>query len=61
MKAATGELNLTLITVVAIGLIMAAFVLWWNNKKDDFFDVDPETYSTIVDNKILLDNFDITY
>jgi len=29
MKAATGELNLTLITVVAIGLIAALFAALW--------------------------------
>ena len=30
MKAATGELNLTVITVVAIGLVAALFVALYN-------------------------------
>ena len=31
MKAATGELNLTLITVIAIGLLLAAFTAFFPN------------------------------
>lgn len=29
MKAATGELNLTVITIIAIGAVMAFFWLFW--------------------------------
>lgn len=50
MKAATGELNLTLITVVALGALLALFtgVLWptikdkitntWDNSSDTDYD-----------------------
>ncbi len=34
MKAATGELSLTLITVVAIGAVLAFFWLMWGNIKN---------------------------
>ena len=30
MKAATGELNLTLITVVALGAVLGLFTILWN-------------------------------
>lgn len=51
MKAATGELNLTLITVVALGAVLALFttVLWpqikdkitgtWDNTNDTDIDI----------------------
>ena len=31
MKAATGELSLTVITVVLIGFILGGFYLFWDN------------------------------
>lgn len=31
MKAATGELNLTVITLIAIGAVIGFFWLMWNN------------------------------
>ena len=31
MKAATGELNLTVITIIAIGAVIAFFWLMWPN------------------------------
>lgn len=31
MKAATGELNLTVITIIAIGAVLAFFWLFWPN------------------------------
>ena len=34
MKAATGELNLTLITVIAIGAILGLFYLLWPQIRD---------------------------
>lgn len=52
MKAATGELNLTLITVVALGALLALFTgfLWpriqekitgtWDDTNDSTIDVD---------------------
>lgn len=33
MKAATGELNLTVITLIAIGAVIAFFWLMWPNIK----------------------------
>ena len=34
MKAATGELNLTLITIVALGAVLGFFWLMWPTIKD---------------------------
>ena len=31
MKAATGELNLTVITIIAIGILAAFFALFWES------------------------------
>lgn len=31
MKAATGELNLTVITIIAIGVIAAFFAIFWES------------------------------
>ena len=56
MKAATGELNLTLITVVALGALLALFatVLWpqirdkITNTRDDTNDTELEvTYNAL--------------
>ena len=34
MKAATGELNLTVITLIAIGAVIGFFWIMWPNIKD---------------------------
>ena len=64
MKAATGELNLTLITVVAIGLIAALFytVLWpnirgrltdeWNNADDMVPEVSHYEFTQYIETEL---------
>ena len=34
MKAATGELNLTIITIIAIGAVLGFFWLFWDDIQD---------------------------
>ena len=34
MKAATGELNLTIITIIAIGAVLGFFWLFWDDIKE---------------------------
>ncbi len=34
MKAATGELNLTLITIIALGAVLGFFWLFWGSIKE---------------------------
>ncbi len=55
MKAASGELSLTVITIIAIGLVIAFFtaVLWPNikgsiNSQWKSVDVDPSTVNMII-------------
>lgn len=38
MKAATGELNLTVITIIAIGVILAFFWILWPQIQDTIND-----------------------
>ena len=57
MKAATGELNLTLITVVALGALLALFMgPLWNSIKESITNSWDD-----VDDKADVDNFDTTY
>lgn len=59
MKAATGELNLTVITIVAIGLIATLFyfTLWPSIRdaiSEGWEDQDkPEAYIEVVESKLL--------
>lgn len=54
MKAATGELNLTVITIIAIGAVLAFFWLLWPNiqaqinKTWNNATTDKTTYTYIV-------------
>lgn len=44
MKAATGETTLTIITIIAIGAVLAFFWFFFGEKKDDVGEVwDPVT------------------
>ncbi len=58
MKAATGELNLTVITIIAIGAILAFFVIFWEDIeeriRDGWTDAtdDPFVYVEKVDSVI---------
>ena len=38
MKAATGELNLTLITIIALGAVLAFFWVLWPQIKENITD-----------------------
>lgn len=38
MKAATGETTLTIITIVAIGAILAFFWVWWGGRQKEIND-----------------------
>ena len=53
MKAATGELNLTLITVIAVGAILALFMAFLPTIKDmitgKIEDADNVDYSVVAD------------
>lgn len=50
MKAATGELNLTLITVIALGAILALFTtVLWPQIKDKIVGTWDDTTSTDID------------
>lgn len=47
MKAATGELNLTLITVVALGALLALFTtILWPQIRDKITNTWDETHDT---------------
>lgn len=55
MKAATGELSLTLITVIAVGAILAFFWVLWPNIKEKINGTmdnwqESETTGYVVDN-----------
>ncbi|MDD4831986.1 MAG: hypothetical protein PHR09_03970 [Bacilli bacterium] len=44
MKAATGETTLTIITIIAIGAVLAFFWIFFNDKKEEAGEVwEPET------------------
>lgn len=45
MKEATGELNMTVITIVLIGIIAAFFVAFWPNIKNQINDTWNKTTS----------------
>ena len=70
MKAATGELNLTVITVVAIVAVMGIFYMLFPKIKemidnqwdalDDPSSAKDETDKIIDDNYIVLDGYDVT-
>ena len=47
MKEATGELNMTVVTIIAIGAIIAFFWLMWPNIQNTI----QGTWNTISDNK----------
>ena len=50
MKAATGELNLTLITVIALGAILALFTtVLWPQIKDKIVNTWDDTNNTDID------------
>lgn len=50
MKAATGELNLTLITVIALGAILALFTtVLWPQIKDKIVGTWDDTTGTDID------------
>ena len=50
MKAATGELNLTLITVIALGAILALFTtVLWPQIKDKIVGTWDDTNNTDID------------
>lgn len=50
MKAATGELNLTLITVIALGAILALFTtVLWPQIKDKIVGTWDDTTNTDID------------
>lgn len=58
MKAATGELNLTVITLIAIAAVIGFFWLMWpsiqnaiNNQWGNISSNDPNTGYIIVDHK----------
>ena len=72
MKAATGELNLTVITIVAIGAVIAFFTafLWpaiqksikegWGKVKESSPSNDKGSYSMITGNSISLGDYTVT-
>ena len=58
MKEATGELNMTVITIIMIGAILAFFWLIWSNIKnkvneswDNATDPTDYSYNEVSDNK----------
>lgn len=62
MKAATGELNLTLITILALGAVLAFFWALWPSIKDkirgsindnDGNDPNPTGYVEIVETDLI--------
>ncbi len=38
MKAASGETTLTIITIVAVGAVLAFFWVWWNGRQKEIND-----------------------
>ena len=46
MKAATGEMNLTIITIIAIGAILAFFWLLWPTIQSNISDGWADTQTT---------------
>lgn len=60
MKAATGELNLTLITVIALGAILALFTtVLWPQIKDKIVNTWDDTTNTDID--ITYNNYDYEF
>lgn len=60
MKAATGELNLTLITVIALGAILALFTtVLWPQIKDKIVGTWDDTNNTDID--ITYNNYDYEF
>lgn len=60
MKAATGELNLTLITVIALGAILALFTtVLWPQIKDKIVGTWDDTTNTDID--ITYNNYDYEF
>lgn len=58
MKAATGELNLTLITIIALGAVLGFFWLLWPSIKDQITGTwDDQTgqtgYIEVVDSNLV--------
>ncbi|HOO68298.1 MAG TPA: hypothetical protein PLC53_02925 [Bacilli bacterium] len=58
MKAATGELNLTLITIIALGAVLGFFWLLWPSIKEKITDTwDDQTsqtgYVEVVDTNLI--------
>lgn len=60
MKAATGELNLTLITILALGAVLAFFWALWPSIKDkirgginDNDGNDPTAYVEVVETDLI--------
>lgn len=57
MKAATGELNLTIITIIAIGAVLAFFWLLWptiqKNISDEWSDTQDKGYYEISNNSLM--------
>jgi hypothetical protein len=41
MKAATGEATLTVITIAAIALIIAVFMIFWGNQEEKISEWNP--------------------
>ena len=66
MKAATGELNLTLITVLALGAVLAFFLAMWPTIKEKInvdWSKDPNDQTAMVtesvDDNILIGEYEI--
>ena len=60
MKAATGELNLTLITVIALGAILALFTtVLWPQIRDKITNTWDDTNNTDID--ITYNNYDYEF
>lgn len=60
MKAATGELNLTLITVIALGAVLALFTtVLWPQIKDKIVGTWDDTNNTDID--ITYNNYDYEF
>jgi hypothetical protein len=60
MKAATGELNLTLITILALGAVLAFFWVLWPSIKEkitgsttDNMGDDPTAYVEVVETDLI--------
>ena len=58
MKAATGELNLTVITLIAIGAVIAFFWMMWpgiqNSIRDQWEDVSKNDRTTRSDTAMII-------